>query len=411
LNKRCDDLERAIDRFGLISAHDALLILKYALGSSKMLYMMRASPCSDHPALTRFDNLLRAALSKITNSCLSDLNWIQASLPVKDGGLGIRSVALLAPSAFLASAAATLSLQSQILPVDFNQTDRLRDVTSDIWVVRHGTEVPMEPENAKQNVWDAASVKTGSRLLFEHFTDPHHRARLLACQAPHSGDWLNAWPISSCGLRLDDEAIRVAAGLRLGVNLCAIHECPCGAMVDAGGTHGLSCRRSSSRIIRHGLINDLVYRAFVRAGIPASKEPLGLNRVDGKRPDGSTLIPWDGKCLTWDVTVSDTFAASHLPKTSQVAGGAAEEANERKCQKYANIMLTHGFCAIACETMGPINESGLSLLKELGRRITKVSGDTRERAFLLQRLSILIQRGNAMAFSGSFKTDETSADG
>jgi hypothetical protein len=149
----------------------------------------------------------------------------------------------------------------------------------------------------------------------------------------------------------------------------------------------------------------------VKAKIPASKEPLGLNRVDGKRPDGATLIPWDGKCLTWDVTVSDTFAASHLPKTSQVAGGAAEEANERKCLKYANIMLTHDFYAIACETMGPINESGLSLLKELGRKLKKVTGDPRECTFLLQRLSIIIQRGNAMAFSGSFKTDEMTTDG
>jgi hypothetical protein len=177
-------------------------------------------------------------------------------------------------------------------------------------------------------------------------------------------------------------------------------------LVDAGGTHGLSCRRSSARIIRHGLINDLVYRAFVKAKIPASKEPLGLNRVDGKRPDGSTLIPWDGKCLTWDVTVPDTFAASHLQKTSRVAGGAAEEANTRKCDKYANIMLTHDFCAIACETMGPINESGLSLLKKLGHEISKATGDPRETAFLLQRLSIIIQRGNSMAFSNSFREGE-----
>ena len=41
--------------------------------------------------------------------------WIQAGLPIHDGGLGVRNVALLVLSAFLASAAATLELQDAIL--------------------------------------------------------------------------------------------------------------------------------------------------------------------------------------------------------------------------------------------------------------------------------------------------------
>ena len=35
------------------------------------------------------------------------------------------------------------------------------------------------------------------------------KARLLASNAPHSSDWLYAQPITACGLRLSDEAIRV----------------------------------------------------------------------------------------------------------------------------------------------------------------------------------------------------------
>ena len=57
-------------------------------------------------------------------------------------------------------------------------------------------------------------------------------------------------PVTSCGLRLDDEAIRVAVGLRLGVNLCKPHTCPCGASVDATCTHGLSCKRSKGKMPR-----------------------------------------------------------------------------------------------------------------------------------------------------------------
>ena len=65
--------------------------------------------------------------------------------------------------------------------------------------------------------------------------------KFLAATAPHSGDWLLALLISSCGLRLDDEAVRVAVGIRLDLNLCEPHTCRCGAMVDARGLHSCVC--------------------------------------------------------------------------------------------------------------------------------------------------------------------------
>ena len=85
-------------------------------------------------------------------------------------------------------------------------------------------------------------------------------------------------------------------GLRFGVNLCEPHQCPGGKLVDARGTHGLSCKRGTARATRHYQLNDIVRRALVRANIPSVLEPSGLSRGDGKRPDGMTLIPrQDGK--------------------------------------------------------------------------------------------------------------------
>ena len=37
-------------------------------------------------------------------------------------------------------------------------------------------------------------------------------------------------------------------------------------------------------------LNDLIWRALKRADIPSTKEPTGLLRGDGKRPDGLTLV-------------------------------------------------------------------------------------------------------------------------
>jgi hypothetical protein len=269
-------------------------LLRASFSAPKLLHTLRSAPCAGHPALTRFDNLLRTGLCSITSSNLSDTQWTQASLPVKDGGPGVRRVASLTPSAFLASAAYTLELQDKILSSCSAPSDSIVDTSRAAWSAAHNQPCPPVPASSKQVSWDNPSISADKATVWANAPDNHHRAILLASSAPHSGDWLHALPISSCGLRLDNESIRVAVGLRLGLNLCEPHPCPCGALVDARGNHGLACKRSAGRIPRHHNINDLVCRALSRANIPTSKEPSGLSRTDGKSPNGLILIPWQG---------------------------------------------------------------------------------------------------------------------
>ena len=103
--------------------------------------------------------------------------------------------------------------------------------------------------------------------------------------------------------------------------------------------------------------------------------------------------------------MADTFTASHLSATSVTAGGAADIAAEKKEAKYAELARTYTFIPIACETLGPINAKALNFLGDLGRRIASISGDHREGTFLLQRLSIAIQRFNSVCFQGTFNRD------
>jgi len=99
---------------------------------------------------------------------------------------------------------------------------------------------------------------------------------------------------------------------------------------------------------------------MAKADIPALKEPSGLLRTDGKRPDGVTLLPWkQGKCVTWDVTVSDTLAQSNVHETSQTPGASAEAAAERKTNKYTSLAQSYLFVPVAAETMGEINKDGM----------------------------------------------------
>ena len=172
------------------------------------------------------------------------------------------------------------------------------------------------------------------------------------------------------------------------------HDCPCGFKVDQMGSHGLSCRRGPGRIPRHDAINDNIYRALLKAQIPSQKEPRGLTR-DGsdKRVDGCTLIPWQrGRSMTWDVTIPDTLAHSHLAPAKDIGcqwrrRPAAEEASLRKISKYTGVRQRYDFIAIAIESLGPINEDGSIFSREIGKRLTTISGDPRETSFLLQRIS------------------------
>jgi len=81
---------------------------------------------------------------------------------------------------------------------------------------------------------------------------------------------------------------------------------------------------------------------------------VGLVRIDGKRPDGLRLIPWQGgKPLTWDVTVVSTLADSYFHSTSHSAGSAAETTSIRKESKYSSLPPEYLFQLVAIETLGP----------------------------------------------------------
>src|SRR6218665_600946 len=109
-----------------------------------------------------------------------------------------------------------------------------------------------------------------------------------------------------------------------------------------------------------------------------------------------------GRCLVWDATVADTLAASYLANTSTTAGSAAEAAATRKQAKYHELSNTHIYIPLALETLGPINNTGMDFISDLSRS----TGDPKVSSFLFQRLSISVQRFNAVAFRGTFTDSE-----
>ena len=209
-------------------------------------------------------------------------------------------------------------------------------------------------------------------------------------------------PVSSCGLYLSDEEVRIAVGLRIGLPLVLPHACEYGGMIDSLGLHCLACIKSANKQARQSIINDVVYRSMVSAKIQAVKEPTGLCK-DGKRPDSASIIPWKrGKIVTWDVTVADSFAASYIKDTSFTAGAASELAAMTKTAKYEELTRTYLFVPLACEVTGVWNAEAEEFFNCLGSRISGATGDARETTFLYQRLSIALQRGTPLALANLY---------
>ena len=410
LEGKREDLLRLSRRLKLMPSHDSLYLLRNVFTSPRLMYLLRTAPCTDSPVLPSFDATIRESLSATLNVELSDVRWAQASLPVRWGGLGVRSVVLLAPSAYLASAASTAELTSSLLPAHLRDIeDSGTAIALSTWMKQASSPAPLTPLSKAQRNWDDVCCKVQAESLLNGTTDFVERARLIASCSSGSGDWLNTLPLASVGLKMDNSTVRIAAGLRLGAPIVRSHICVCGKTVTEDGHHGLSCRFGSGRHSRHNQLNDLLCRAFISTGTLATREPHSLCTRDNKRPDGVTQVPWKrGRCLAWDATCPDTFAQSYVQASSNQAGSAAAAAEEKKIRKYSDIVSGVDFSPVAIETSGVWGERALELVTEIGRRIAAVTHEPRSTTFLRQRLSVAVQRGNAMCVLGTFANSSLS---
>ena len=133
-------------------------------------------------------------------------------------------------------------------------------------------------------------------------------------------------------------------------------------------------------------------------------EPVGLDRGDGKRPDGLTIFPFShGKSLCWDATCTNTYGESVINETAIEAGKAASKAENAKRSKYPDLVNRYRFEPIAIETSGVFGPTTRQIIQEIGKSISEKTGDKRETLWLKQRLNIAIQKGNALSIISSAK--------
>ena len=215
----------------------------------------------------------------------------------------------------------------------------------------------------------------------------HRLACFKAASRPESGVWLNCVPNNGVGTRIDNDTLRIGVGL----TVCIPHRCKCGTTGYTFGTQPLSCHFCAGHIPRHSALSDVVRRGLSAAGKPSMLEPSGLDRGDGKRPDGITVYPYSrGRCLIWDATCVNTYASSNLIRAVLAAGSVADVAEEMKVAKYAEMDRRFIFQPFAVETSGAMGKSTIQFFKI---RVADLPCD-----FLFQIVSLAILRGTPSEF-------------
>ena len=68
-------------------------------------------------------------------------------------------------------------------------------------------------------------------------------------------------------------------------------------------------------------------------------------------------------------------------------------AKHLKIAKYSHLEASHHSVPSAVETSGVLGQAALDLIDDIGRHFHQMMGEPRSKEYLLQRLSIAIQRG------------------
>ena len=102
-----------------------------------------------------------------------------------------------------------------------------------------------------------------------------------------------------------------------------------------------------------------------------------------------------------DATCPDTLAFSYRANATAGAGEVAAMAEQKKLIKYDSLAPNYDIAPVAIESLGAIGPLSRALLKDLGRRIKESTGEARAHEYLVQRLAVAVQRGNAVSIMGT----------
>ena len=251
----------------------------------------------------------------------------QAKLGLKYGGLGLRSLAMHAQAAYIASFSTSLT---PIQPSELTM-----QCLCDAIMVFNGKvacceqlSVDVLATSQHQHKLSSAIEKAGFLSLLDGASTVD-KARLLAISAPQAHAWLRAQPSPKLGLDLLPNEVQalVKWGLGLPVFTDADACSHCSQTLDIHEHHALICHAGGDVVTRYNHLRDSFADFCRRACLaPELERGCGLTSTKDKTRPADVLVPnWSlSRSAAFDLKVINPLNSNFLFGVSMTSGYTAE---------------------------------------------------------------------------------------
>ena len=419
-------------------------LLRWSGNASRLNYTMRTTPSQyGLESFELFDRSLENAFRSLTGLTLTQSQWITATFPVRQGGLGLRSAVVHADSAYIASRAATHAHCVALRPAHaWDVTDesgflvKAMQSCNDM-LGRAGMESRVtidSPEGIRQQhlskLLQEAEIK-----IWKRDADPDAICRLNAYSARNSGKVFDAVPSKTLDKVLSNcEFTHEVAG-RLGVDVCdGGFSCNfCGITMDSRACHAASCMAGGDHTLAHNMLRDVVYdysrRGLLRPESEASgllsqlpvpehgRRPADVLVVAGEAfagvlPDGSTDRRFSKVAM--DFAIVNALGQGHWTETFHMPAAASEAYAVRKSGHMDTALKCEAagirFMPMVFEWQGGMTKSADANLHRIAAGVaTAEGGDVNiVKQELLQRIGLLLARMRSKAISRRLRLKDAS---
>jgi hypothetical protein len=394
-----------------------LHLLRQCVPAKFGYYARTFKPAVSTPGLQQAEEMINAAISKILDIEAPSGSVAQRrfSLPVRNGGVGIRSPAFVASAAFLAATATAAPRLSNLLVPERKTGTEVAVEEAHAELKERGVEASDQFPLEAADMWRLA-ISDGARLQAAYTAelelavlrdltrrDARLRAIISSASGPGASRWISALA-PALPLRMTNaqvvEAFRFLLDLPTAVDTTMGRVCICGDPIgDLHHYHTCMRAASGSWTVRHNYVVEVLQRYLTEAGLtPLREEPFHETADLSQfcKPDLAYVV--GGNLVFLDVSITHPAAGSAVARASRRAGAAAREREQEKLRRYTAAQRLHHATVVpfVLETYGAMGRMAQKCVRRIARYAADYAGKS-YRPFLagmIAEIAMALQRGN-----------------